>query len=98
MANDGDDNDNENTIRKVPPPEAFQIKDELQFPRHTQQSEVEPESSSNTNTNTMAIPQQHRPSLLVRRQSSLFSQLPVRNKSRLFDLGETTTTSPRKRR
>ena len=88
MANDGDDNDNENTIRKVPPPEAFQIKDELQFPRHTQQSEVEPESSSNTNTNTMAIPQQHRPSLLVRRQSSLFSQLPVRNKSRLFDLGE----------
>jgi hypothetical protein len=88
MADDGDNNGNENVIRKVPPPEAFQIKDELQFPRHTQQSGVEPESMSNTNTNTMAVhTQQRRPSLLVRRQSSLFSQLPVRNKSRLFDFG-----------
>jgi len=93
---DSDGNGNKNAKVNVPPPEAFQKSDELQFPRPPQQSRVKNNNKNDNvqassredgimpNENSTMIPPR-RPSLLIKRQSSLFSQLPVRSKSRLFD-------------
>lgn len=85
------------SMRPVPPPEAFQQVGELQRPPeennkgnvghedqgdNEQPNRREVESTAATTASSSA-PQ--RPSLLIRRQSSLFGQLPSRSKSRLFD-------------
>lgn len=92
--NSGDNNEDGNIYspprskRRIPPPEAFQ-------PTDGEFLHKEPEK--NTITSRSAAPQ--RPSLLIRRPSSLFSQLPVRTKSRLLsdiDCSQTDATAIRK--
>ena len=95
------------STRPIPPPEAFRHSESFRFSpeqnnkskaNHKGQSDTEQTNHNDTfvssavatTTSTTAILGAQRP--MIRRQSSLFGQLPVRSKSRLFDGIVTSST------
>ena len=85
----GGDSNTSQSSRPVPPPEAFQHSESFGFQpdqiksHHDSQPENEESTRKEIIATSIAMTGAQRP--LIRRKSSLFGQLPVRRRSRLFD-------------